>query len=284
MLTRAIPVLSVKAAFLEALFLGFFIFFFLIVFQPFGTYNFEHEHKVLLLLVYGVIAFTVHFLLRAVAFGKGSGNWHLKQEVLLLLASALFSTVLSFIYNQLVFKSNFDILHFPAFFLMVISVYIFPLLAILWSRLTGLPAMVAAAGEPAEDPTAQSDVPALVQLKGANKEEAYSFRQEQILFLKSEGNYVKVVYEQDAKLRSVMLRATLKQVQEQVPDLFVQVHRSYLANLSHFVVHRSIGGKYELVSESSPERIPVSNSYRPLIQNKLRNHPRISSQNPLFHP
>lgn len=48
---RAIPVLSVKAAFVEALFLGFFIFFFLIVFQPFGTYNFEHEYKGLLLMV-----------------------------------------------------------------------------------------------------------------------------------------------------------------------------------------------------------------------------------------
>ncbi|MDX5422054.1 MAG: LytTR family transcriptional regulator [Hymenobacteraceae bacterium] len=92
------------------------------------------------------------------------------------------------------------------------------------------------------------------------------------------------MYEQDAQLRSVLLRATLKQVQEQVPDLFVQVHRSYLVNLSHFSAHRTIGGKYELVSEICPERIPVSNSYRPLVRNKLQDYPHISSQNQLFRP
>lgn len=255
---------------MEALFFGFFIFFFLIVFQPFGTYNFEHEHKVLLLMVYGGIGLSVHFLLRILANRKGSGNRTLKQEVLLLLATLLLSTVLSFVYNQIVFKEQFDILHFPAFFLMVLSVYIFPLLAILWSRLTPLPvAMSAATGVPAGAPAA---TPVVVQLRGANKEEEYRFRQEQILFLKSEGNYVKVVYQQDAKLRSVMVRATLKQVQEQVLDLFVQVHRSYLVNLSHFAVRRTVEGKYELVSESCPERIPVSNSFRSLVQQKQQDY------------
>lgn len=278
MLNRAISVLSIKAAFVEALFFGFFIFFFLIVFQPFGTYNFKHEHKVLLLMVYGLIGWSIHFLLRVTAYWKEKGNWNLKREVLLLLTSLFLCTVLSFIYNQVVFKPNFDILHFPAFFLMVFSVYIFPLLAILWSRLTPLPvvgAAVASAGESTEQPAA----PAVVHLRGANKEEEYRFRQEQILFLKSEGNYVKVVYEQDSKLQSVMIRATLKQVQEQVPDLYVQVHRSYLVNLSHFVVHRSMGGKYELVSEIYPERIPVSSSYRSFVQNKQQDHTHISSQN-----
>ena len=267
----------------EALFLGFFIFFFLIVFQPFGTYNFEHEHKVILLMVYGVITLCIHFLLRTAAFYKWRGSWHLKQEVLLLLTSLFLSTLLSFVYNQLVFKPQFDILHFPAFFLMVFSIYVFPLLGILWSRLAGLPVAVSS-GEGSAGAAAQPAAPAVVHLKGANKEEEYQFRQEQILFLKSEGNYVKIMYEQDAQLRSVLLRATLKQVQEQVPDLFVQVHRSYLVNLSHFTVHRVMGGKYELVSETSPERIPVSNSYRSIVQDKLQNHPHISSQNQLFRP
>ncbi|WP_439882656.1 LytTR family DNA-binding domain-containing protein [Pontibacter sp. MBLB2868] len=264
---------------MEALFFGFFVFFFLIIFQPFGTYNFEHEHKALLLMVYGVIACSVHFLLRTSVYWKWSGAWSLKQEVLLLLISLLLSAVLSFVYNQFVFNGHFDLLHFPAFFLMVLSVYVFPLLAILWSRFAVLPSRGMATVATTRELTEQPAAPVVVLLKGANKEEEYQFRQDQILFLKSEGNYVKVVYRQDAKLRSVMLRATLKQVQEQLPDSFVQVHRSYLVNLSHFVAHRTVGGKYELVSEISPERIPVSNSYRPQIQNKLQNFTHISSQN-----
>ncbi|MDX5422055.1 MAG: hypothetical protein LPK14_07370 [Hymenobacteraceae bacterium] len=163
MLSRAIPVLSIKAALVEALFFGFFIFFFLIVFQPFGTYNFEHEHKTLLLMVYGLIVWGVHFLLRAAVCWKGSGSWQLKQEVLLLLTSLLLSTMLSFVYNQLVFKPQFDILHFPAFFLMVFSIYVFPLLGILWSRLAGLPVAVSS-GEGSAGAAAQPAAPAVVHL------------------------------------------------------------------------------------------------------------------------
>jgi len=51
-----------KANWFSSILIATLVYLFLIVFQPFGTYNYQHSFKYILLIPYSIIAFTVFFV------------------------------------------------------------------------------------------------------------------------------------------------------------------------------------------------------------------------------
>jgi hypothetical protein len=83
-----------------------------------------------------------------------------------------------------------------------------------------------------------------------------------VLYIETVGNYVKVHQIKDGKVCNDMLRATLKQVMEQLSSctMIVRCHRAFLVNLQQVDHISSKGGATQLFIKHCHETLPVSRS------------------------
>ena len=93
-----------------------------------------------------------------------------------------------------------------------------------------------------------------------------------LLYIEAVGNYVKVVHWFDGQVRSDMLRATSKQMEDTLHTypMIVRCHRAFIVNLGqveHFV---SKAGSMQLVMKHSHDTIPVSRSNVVAIKEKMK--------------
>ena len=92
-----------------------------------------------------------------------------------------------------------------------------------------------------------------------------------LLYIEAVGNYVKVYHLRNGEVRADMLRATSKQIEEELHDypMIVRCHRAFLVNLSQVeqVVYKS--GSMQLVVRHCPEVIPVSRSKISLVKEAI---------------
>jgi len=92
-----------------------------------------------------------------------------------------------------------------------------------------------------------------------------------LLYIEAVGNYVKVYHLRNGEVRADMLRATSKQIEEELHDypMIVRCHRAFLVNLSQVeqVVYKS--GSMQLAVRHCPEVIPVSRSKISLVKEAI---------------
>ncbi|GAA4176433.1 LytTR family DNA-binding domain-containing protein [Sphingobacterium ginsenosidimutans] len=91
---------SLQRSLSYAFLLGVSCYLFLIIFQPFGTYNFEDTSKYLLLAGYGVI-FAFSYLLASFVLPDRK-EWTMRKELVRMLLVYLSASILNFLYNSLV--------------------------------------------------------------------------------------------------------------------------------------------------------------------------------------
>lgn len=95
-----------------------------------------------------------------------------------------------------------------------------------------------------------------------NTSEKVSLNIDDLLFIETVGNYVKVYHLHDNQLRTDMLRATSRQMEDELhayPSI-VRCHRAYLVNLSQVEQLTSNSGNAQLIVRHCHEAIPVSRS------------------------
>ncbi|MCR5780941.1 MAG: LytTR family transcriptional regulator [Bacteroidaceae bacterium] len=83
-----------------------------------------------------------------------------------------------------------------------------------------------------------------------------------LLYIEAVGNYVKVIHLKDGQVRTDMLRATSKQMEDNLiayPTI-VRCHRAFLVNLSHVEKIVSQAGAMQLLIKHSHDMLPVSRS------------------------
>ncbi len=83
-----------------------------------------------------------------------------------------------------------------------------------------------------------------------------------LLYIESVGNYVKVCHLRDDNVRTDMLRATMKQMEETLQDypMIVRCHRAFLVNLGQVEQIVSHSGSTQLLIKHCHESLPVSRS------------------------
>lgn len=82
-----------------------------------------------------------------------------------------------------------------------------------------------------------------------------------ILFLKAEGNYTEVF----SMKKRYVVRKSLKQMIELLPEEFLQIHRAYVVNLKHILTFGSS------VTISTDVVLPVSRTYKSTLAEKMKN-------------
>ena len=94
-----------------------------------------------------------------------------------------------------------------------------------------------------------------------------------LLFIETVGNYVKVCHLRNGQVRTDMLRATSKQMEDDLHSypMIVRCHRAFLVNLAQVEQIVSKSGSMQLIIKHSHDSIPVSRSNVPQIKDVIKN-------------
>ena len=94
-----------------------------------------------------------------------------------------------------------------------------------------------------------------------------------LLFIETVGNYVKVCHLRDGQVRTDMLRATSKQMEDDLHHypMIVRCHRAFLVNLAQVEQIVAKSGSMQLIIKHSHDNIPVSRSNVSQIKEVIKN-------------
>jgi hypothetical protein len=246
----------------EALFLLAYALLVLLIFQPFGTYEYAHPYKIAQLSGYGLlILFLYPPVKKGLLLFTTGATYDLKQEVRMLFASFCMLTVLAFFYHALVVTHYLSWRHLPMFMLYGFAFWALPFFSIVMYK------KLKATGDP------EKTIGNTLEIKGTNLYEHFCFNAADIVYLKSNGNYVMIYCQKDDGIKHEMIRNTLNQVSGQlIGNDFTAIHRSFLVNAKKFDRLLREDGKHLLISRKFDLRLPVSRNKVGFIEQKLKDH------------
>lgn len=264
--------------------IGLFIFLFLRVFEPFGFGELSPADKWLHALAFGAVTFFISAFIQIVFPWLFPGlfreeKWRSWKEIVYL----LFTTVLVGAGNYGLMLALYpQTTSFSGFLraqLVTLQVGIFPIAAIvfmkqmmLFRRYVAEARQVSAGIQTAGDAaTAILPREVAIVLRGENQNEELTLLPHQLLLVQSADNYVKVLREQGLQTTPVMLRSSLKKIEEQLKNhpQFFRCHRMYLVNLQRV---KKVGGNAQglkLYLTGFDEAVPVSRSLTGTVQERL---------------
>ena len=237
---------------------------FLFIFQPFN--NTWEEHRFPFIVICALHSLTailclLPFLLVANFVVQDKSSWTYGKELVLMLTAFAAVGLGNYLLRDFIYLNEYDNWNPKYLFeevknAFLIGLIIYPLLLFLnGSRLT---AKYKKEGEKLSKGLGEKRSPKQKEITLLNASGTPELRipEEQLLFIKSEGNYISVHY-RDKGIKKKMIRNTLSNMAESFPDFF-RPHRSFLVNVHQ--IHR-IGGNsqgYTLHFTDSDLSIPVS--------------------------
>ena len=114
---------------------------------------------------------------------------------------------------------------------------------------------------------------AYTQIYDEKGEMRLSIRLENLLFIEAADNYVCIWYTSGGPAKKIMVRNTMKRIEEQLADSgIVRCHRSYMINLEHLhILRREKEGFFVEMNIDGLPAIPVSRNYADSIRKWLNN-------------
>lgn len=111
----------------------------------------------------------------------------------------------------------------------------------------------------------------LINIRDHKDKIKISLLSENILYIVSEDNYIKIFYEQENELKSTMVRTSAKSIEEElIRNHIIRCHRSYLVNINKIILfNNDRNNLYVLLNNKKINPIPVSRTCRELIETAL---------------
>ena len=274
-----------KKHFVRHFWIGCFIAFFLIIFQPFGTNLWVTDYKIWKLLGYGVVSFVMPVLFTVAYFSAVKPEdveqkWTVGKEIIAMVAM-LFSVAI----GNLVYAVSLGILalkfsSFVSTLLTVVMLGVFPLAASIflnYSRYKALNEKEACILEEnlqvfqQKNNVENTEINDVISLVAENEKDSISLNINDLQYIESADNYANIVFLQGNKIQKELLRGTLKRFENQISHPFVQrCHRSFIVNLNQ-VAHISGNAQgYRITLKNSDTVIPVARNYGASILEKLK--------------
>lgn len=252
------------------------VFLILLVLQPFGISGIE-GHKFWILL--GFMGVTAVFLSIPVylfaclfpEFYKEEG-WTVWKQIVNLLMVILFIAVGNWLYSTFVFGWGLRWEVFCVFALFTLVIGLFPtVLFILLNQNRLLAIHLEEATEmnlhlqrsvSATESIETTEIVSLLSFQGGTRE-SLELDSKDLLYIESDGNYIRVNYQKGGRTMQCLLRMTMKQAEEVTggSPLVAKCHRAFLVNLRKVVKVSGNSQGYRLLLEGCPEEIPVSRAY-----------------------
>lgn len=235
-----------------------FVLFVIYFLKPFDTGSSNFPFKNLYFLGYGIITFLSYLIthLFSIIYYKKTNTWRLFEELLFSLAFVSITIFLAFYYTEIIINDkperitniNYVLGWFKIVFL-GFGILLGCLGFILRSKMV----------KTREIATSQ------IQLFGSLKKDFLYVDTSNIVYLKSEDNYVNVFYFEKNKLKTKLLRSTLTNMVKQLPS-FLKVHRSYIVNTNFILALKGNKQNAKLYLKDIDYQIPVSTTFFDEVQ------------------
>ncbi len=249
---------------------GLFVILFLIIFTPFGI-TFHSVNVYFFIAGFGIIAVVIneiiYFIVERIPDNK---NWKMYQTLPVNFITLSLISVVNWIYFKALGKDVFG--PFPQslldFFIYTYAIGAFPTLFFIFFNNPGknnqrasqehdknhLPPAIQVNTDPSE---------VYLTIHGDGNKEHYRCRENELLYVKAEGNYVSVFFLKEKKPEKMLIRSSLKRIEEQLsqfPDI-VRCHRSYIINTLYVssIVGNARGRSAKLFH--TDKTIPLSRSF-----------------------
>lgn len=266
---------SFKEIVVSSLGAGILVYLFLIIFQPFGTENFQHPYKFLLLFPYCIIFGTAFFIVNLMTFRFI--NWNMVAELLKIIFILFIGSILSYFYNSLFLSHvKLDLGNYFYMFLYSLAVGIPISIIYILSRYIYLKnihentARDISQHLPVAVPKLQQN---LLKISAQNTELIIS--ENNFLCVQSMENYCTFYFLENNILKKVLVRISLSSALQQIENGSVKkCHRSYIVNLTKVKNLKGNAQGYKLILPEIDFEIPVSRSFIPSII------PQLQQQNP----
>ena len=109
-----------------------------------------------------------------------------------------------------------------------------------------------------------------VVVKPENEREQCQFKDDSLLFISSEGNYVNIVVK-NKKIERILIRNSLTNIEKQLRNypLFCRCHRAYIVNLNKIKSATGNAQGLKLTLKDLDDSIPVARSYSKEFRKRL---------------
>ncbi len=275
---------SLPKAILQSVLVGIFVAFVLLVFQPFGSYTWQHENKLFLLAGYSLVASITTFLnfylfVKVLPSLFTEATWTVGKEIIWNIIPIFIGGFFSTVYGAFIGSMPFTLTQVSYMIAIVFLVGLFPSIIMVLLNYVYLIHKYRpqpyihneAVSNHITDPQEQGKVENLIELSGENTKDKLVIPESSLLFIEASDNYCTIFYEKDTKVNKVLLRSSLGRLETQLPSMkFVRCHRSFIVNLQRV---KSVSGNaqgYKLHFEGTEFIVPVSRSYSSAMKQHLQ--------------
>ncbi|AZA79020.1 LytTR family transcriptional regulator [Chryseobacterium sp. G0186] len=263
---------SVKEILISSLAAGILVYLFLIIFQPFGTENFHHPYKYIILFPYTLI-FGVSFFISDIIASRFK-DWSVGSELLKIFIILLLGSILSYFYNIFFISHVKPSLENYGYMLLYSLAVGIPISAIyMLSRYIYLKNI--------HENIARDIAPKLmmnntvhskdkiINISASNIELTVS--EDDFLCAQSMENYCTLYFSENNKIKKLLVRISLSSVLKQIEtDSIKKCHRSYIVNLRKVNNLKGNAQGYKLNLPEIDFDIPVSRSFISIIIPQLQ--------------
>ena len=244
--------------------LGVLILFILFFLKPFDSGNSNFPFKTLYFIVFGLIIFTTYMIIHllSVIYFKNFQTWKLFEEITFCLVFILIAIIIAFFYTEILINKNpkrLNLHHFLGWFETIFlgfGILLFIPTILLRKRY---------AKANSKSKVKNTEEETLINYKeiivsGSLKKDSLLVSEANLVYIKSENNYVRIFYFEKTSLKEKLLRSTLTQIKKQLPS-FIKVHRSYIVNPQFIISFKGNKQNAKLYLKRIDHNIPISKPY-----------------------
>ena len=234
---------SIRHHLLIGIFISVWLFIFAFFIRPFddGTINFKmwllinFGFSLIAFLCYGILALIQKSIYQKVL------KWNIGFEIVSLIFFQLLFLISTYLYYKSpVLNGGYDFIKFSRIIILKSALISTPIIVL--ARIYSVKLI----------PTKDENI----IIRGENKLDILKIRKQDLVCVSNSQNYVEIFFLEENKLKTKLIRSTLKKVQNDF-DFLVQVHRSHLINPTHFKAWKN----QDTLSLTQIE-LPVSKNYK----------------------
>lgn len=250
---------SKKTVWLSSLCVALMAYLFLVIFQPFGTYNYTHQSKYLLLLPYAAHTFVIFFL-GDMAAGRLLKRWSWSKECLKLVILLVVCALLNYVYSiYFINHTPFQLQTLAYMGLFTFALGIPVGIIYLMGRYIWMPYRQAPVDAGSQEPNMQAEHHLLINPDAG---ECIDLACPDFFYARSEGNYSTLCYLHEGKIQTRLVRISLKKLEAQIcGGTITRCHRSYIVNTVRVKDKKGNAQGYKLKFDCLPDVVPVSRGY-----------------------
>ena len=256
------------------IFVSFFIstsiFVILLVFQPFRLNEIQYYKPIFIAGFFVITLFTTLVCLFVLPkiFPKlfDEDKWTIKKDVIFILFQILIIAILNWLYNSTVGKDITEQYNIFSSILITISVGFFPTILHVLTKekyLTKKHTQIAQNITNRIQTENKKTEEQKIKISSENNNEQINIKSDELICIKSEGNYANVYFYLDSKLNKQLLRNSLTKLDKQliIFENIKRCHRSYIVNFDNVEKVTGNARNYNLHITNLDFTVPVSRSF-----------------------